>query len=88
MIPLHVHILLLYYNYDSTKRILGCATVSRKEHAIVQTRELSYHCLLLVCMVIMCSIIVVNRCIKHDTLHVNVRYCIIIMIAPNKFLAV
>ena len=31
----------LYYNYfDSTKRILGCATVSRKEHAIAQTREL------------------------------------------------
>ena len=30
-----------YYNYyDSTKRILGCATVSRKEHAIAQTREL------------------------------------------------
>ena len=32
---------LLYYNYyNSTKRILGCATVSRKEHAIAQTREL------------------------------------------------
>ena len=38
---LHVHIHVLYCNYyDSTKRILGCATVSRKEHAIAQTREL------------------------------------------------
>ena len=35
---LHVHIRYCYY--DSTKRILGCATVSRKEHAIAQTREL------------------------------------------------
>jgi hypothetical protein len=32
---------LLYHNYyDSTKRILGCATVSRKEHVITQIREL------------------------------------------------
>ena len=39
---LHVrtHVLLYYNYYDSTKRILGCATVSRKEHAIAQTREL------------------------------------------------
>ena len=37
----------------------------------------------------MCSIVVVNRCIEHDTLHVHIRYCIIIiMIAPNEFLAV
>ena len=37
---LYVHMLLYYNYYDSTKRILGCATVSRKEHAIAQTREL------------------------------------------------
>ena len=32
----------------------------------------------------MCSI-VVNRCIEHDTLHVHIRY--FIMIPPNEFLA-
>ena len=37
---LYVRMLLYYNYYDSTKRILGCATVSRKEHAISQTREL------------------------------------------------
>ena len=37
----------------------------------------------------MCSIVVVNRCIEHDTLHVHICYCIIIiMIAQNEFLAV
>ena len=30
----------LICTYDSTKRILACATVTRKEHAIAQTREL------------------------------------------------
>ena len=28
----------------------------------------------------MCSIVVVNRCIEHDTLHVYIRYCIIIIV--------
>ena len=37
----------------------------------------------------MCSIVIVNRSIEHDTLHVHIRYCIIIiMIAQNEFLAV
>ena len=35
----HVHVYITM-SYDSTKRILGCATVSRKEHATAQTREL------------------------------------------------
>ena len=37
---MYMYIHTLLHVYDSTKRILGCVTVSRREHTIAQTREL------------------------------------------------